>query len=127
VADAPLAQRPAEDGTAANERLTATTATVLLVLLAVEGFTILRLHQLLSVHIVVGVLLSVHVLVYAPRLPRAVLSRRSHAGARLGVVAGSLLAGAVLAAASYSLTRPWLHRRHHEGREGAATYLSVFR
>jgi hypothetical protein len=45
------------DPTARNERLTATTATVLLVLLAVEGFTILSVQQLLSVHIVVGLLL----------------------------------------------------------------------
>ena len=45
------------DPTAGNERLTATTAVVLLVLLAVEGVTILSIRQLLSVHIVVGLLL----------------------------------------------------------------------
>jgi hypothetical protein len=45
------------DPTAGNERLTATTATVLLVLLAVEGFTILSIRQLLSLHIVVGLML----------------------------------------------------------------------
>ena len=44
-------------GTAGNERLTATTAVVLLVLLAVEGVTILFLRPLLSVHIFVGMLL----------------------------------------------------------------------
>lgn len=49
--------RPTLDPTARNERLTATTATVLLVLLAVEGFTILSVRQMLSVHIVVGLLL----------------------------------------------------------------------
>lgn len=197
------------DPTAANERLTATTATVLLVLLAVEGFTILSLDRLLSVHIVVGMLvippvalklastgyrfvryytgeasyvakgpphllmrllapllvlatlavlgtgvallalgpddhkdfvvglhklsflgwfclMSVHVLVYAPRLPRIVLSP-SGGGARVGVVAGSLVAGAVLAAASYPLAGPWLHHAGEEGRESAVTYLSVFR
>ena len=46
-----------EDPTAGNERLTASTATLLLALLAVEGVTILSIRQLLPVHIVVGMLL----------------------------------------------------------------------
>jgi hypothetical protein len=44
-------------GTAGNERLTAVTGTVLLILLAVIGVTILRLRPLLSVHLFVGMLL----------------------------------------------------------------------
>lgn len=44
-------------GTDGNERLTATVAGVLLVLLAVEGATILRIQQLISVHVFVGMLL----------------------------------------------------------------------
>jgi hypothetical protein len=44
-------------GADGNERLTAATAFVLLVLLAVEGVTILFLRPLLSVHIFVGMLL----------------------------------------------------------------------
>jgi hypothetical protein len=44
-------------GPEANERLTASTAVVLLVLLAVEGVTIVFLRPLLSVHMFVGVLL----------------------------------------------------------------------
>ena len=44
-------------GVAANERLTATVATVLLVLLAVEGATLLDMRQYLSVHAFVGILL----------------------------------------------------------------------
>ena len=44
-------------GTAGNERLTAATGAVLLVLLAVIGVTILRLRPLLSVHLFVGMLL----------------------------------------------------------------------
>lgn len=40
-----------------NERLTAMTGLVLLVLLAAEGVTILRIHQLLTVHFFVGMLL----------------------------------------------------------------------
>jgi len=43
--------------TAGNERLTGSTAGVLLVLLAVEGATIVALRPLLSVHVFVGVLL----------------------------------------------------------------------
>ena len=196
------------DQTAGNERLTATTATVLLLLLAVEGFTILSVGQMLSVHIVVGLLLippvalklastgyrfaryylgdpayvtkgpphialrllapllvvstltvlgtgvallalgpdhhrdvvlglhkasflvwfalmSVHVLVYAPRLPRAVLS--SQAWSRIGLVAGSVAAGAVLAGAAYSLAGPWLHRSHDREHESAGRYFSVSR
>jgi hypothetical protein len=45
------------DGVARNERLTGTTAVVLLVLLAVEGVTILFIRPLLSWHIFVGMLL----------------------------------------------------------------------
>lgn len=44
-------------GTAGNERLTGTTGAVLIVLLAVIGVTILRLGQLLWVHLFVGVAL----------------------------------------------------------------------
>lgn len=40
-----------------NERLTAMTGLVLLVLLAAEGVTILRIHQLLTIHFFVGMLL----------------------------------------------------------------------
>ncbi|MGZ4380240.1 MAG: hypothetical protein ACXVZ3_02285 [Gaiellaceae bacterium] len=49
-----LARTGGADG---NERLTAATAVVLLVLLAIEGVTILFLRPLLSVHIFVGILL----------------------------------------------------------------------
>jgi hypothetical protein len=41
----------------ANARLTAGTAVVLLVLLAVEGVTVIRVGQLLTLHVVVGLLL----------------------------------------------------------------------
>jgi len=190
------------DPTAGNERLTATTAVVLLVLLAAEGFTILSIRPLLAAHIVIGLLLippvalklgstgyrflryytgerayvekgpphlvmrllapllvlatltvlgtgvgllalgpenhrdvllglhkasfavwfalmSIHVLVYAPRLPRLVSARGAWAQ-RAVLVASSLVAGALLAGATYSLTGPWLHRAHEPNREGAA-------
>jgi hypothetical protein len=45
-------------GVAGNERLTAMTGAVLLVLFAAEGVTILRLHQLLTFHFFVGMLLT---------------------------------------------------------------------
>ena len=44
-------------GTDGNERLTAITGVVLIVLLAVIGVTILRIRQLISVHLFVGLLL----------------------------------------------------------------------
>lgn len=44
-------------GAEGNERLTAITGAVLLVLLAVEGFTILRIGRLLTLHFFLGMLL----------------------------------------------------------------------
>jgi hypothetical protein len=52
-----LAERLTAGGTTGNERLTTAVGTVLIVLLAVIGLTILRIHQLLSVHLFVGMLL----------------------------------------------------------------------
>jgi hypothetical protein len=46
-----------DHGPEANSRLTAMTAVVLLALLAVEGFTLLRLHSLLWLHVFIGTLL----------------------------------------------------------------------
>jgi hypothetical protein len=52
------AQRAARSGGAeGNERLTAITGSVLLILLAVEGFTILRVGRLLTLHFFLGMLL----------------------------------------------------------------------
>jgi hypothetical protein len=48
----------ASGGVAGNERLTAMTGAVLLVLFAAEGVTILRLHRLITVHFFVGMLLA---------------------------------------------------------------------
>jgi hypothetical protein len=45
------------DGVAGNERLTAMTGAVLLVLFAAEGVTLLRIHQLLTLHFFLGMLL----------------------------------------------------------------------
>ena len=44
-------------GAEGNERLTAITGAVLLVLLAVEGYTILRIGRLLTLHVFLGMLL----------------------------------------------------------------------
>lgn len=44
-------------GTSGNERLTTVTGATLIVLLAVIGLTILRIHSLLSIHLFVGMLL----------------------------------------------------------------------
>ena len=51
------ATRRALDGVEANGRLTGTTAAVLLVLLAVEGVTILSVRSLLTAHVVIGMIL----------------------------------------------------------------------
>ena len=53
----PIAGRLTGGGTAGNERLTAATGAVLIVLLAVIGVTIIRIGQLLWVHLFVGMLL----------------------------------------------------------------------
>lgn len=50
-------------GVEANERLTASTALVLLILLAVEGVTVLAIRPLLTMHVFVGMLLVPPVLV----------------------------------------------------------------
>jgi hypothetical protein len=84
---------------------------------------VLGLHK--ASFLVWFVLMSVHVLVYAPQLPRAVLS--SNAWARVGLVAGSVLAGAVLAGAAYSFAAPWLHRAHDHEHEGTGRYFNVLR
>ena len=51
------AERRADAAVAGNARLTAANAAVLLVLLAAEGVTILRVRQLLSPHVFIGVVL----------------------------------------------------------------------
>jgi hypothetical protein len=53
----PPPKRPGDGGPEKNSRLTAQTAVVLLVLLFIEGVTVLRIHQLLSVHVLVGMIL----------------------------------------------------------------------
>jgi hypothetical protein len=52
-----LSRRLAGGGTDGNRQLTAITGTILIVLLAVVGVTILRIGQLLSLHLFVGLLL----------------------------------------------------------------------
>jgi len=51
------AQRRADLGVAANARLTATNAAVLIVLPAAEGATVLRVRQLISPHVFLGMVL----------------------------------------------------------------------
>jgi hypothetical protein len=50
-------ERGRSGGADGNERLTAMTGAVLLLLLAVEGFTLLRLSRLLTLHVFLGMLL----------------------------------------------------------------------
>ena len=51
------AERRADAGVAANARLTASNAVVLLVLLAAEGVTLLRVRELLTPHVFIGMVL----------------------------------------------------------------------
>ena len=53
----PPPESPRSGGVEGNARLTGSTAVILLVLLAVEGVTVLFIRPLLSVHVFVGVLL----------------------------------------------------------------------
>src|ERR1039457_2419233 len=62
-ANARLSRRARRFGTEANARLTSSTALVLLVLLAVEGVTVLRVGSLLTLHVFIGMLLVPPVLV----------------------------------------------------------------
>lgn len=61
IPSAPYGAAPAAEhedtGVEGNARLTAMTGALLLVLLAAEGFTILRIHPLLKVHVFLGALL----------------------------------------------------------------------
>ena len=57
------AERREDAGVESNARLTASNAVVLLVLLAAEGATVLRVRQLISPHVFLGVLLIPPVLV----------------------------------------------------------------
>ncbi len=57
--------RTGTGGADGNERLTAATGAVLLVLFAAEGFTILSIHQLITVHFFLGMLLIGPVLLKA--------------------------------------------------------------
>ncbi|HUN35359.1 MAG TPA: hypothetical protein VMU95_25440 [Trebonia sp.] len=54
---APSGEPPRSGGAEGNERLTAITGTILLFALAVEGYTILRIGHLLTLHVFLGMLL----------------------------------------------------------------------
>ena len=53
----PSATTDAATGVVGNARLTGTLGAVIFVLLAIEGVTILRVHQLISAHVFVGMLI----------------------------------------------------------------------
>jgi uncharacterized oligopeptide transporter (OPT) family protein len=101
-------------GSAGNEQLTAVIAAVLLLLLAIEGATLLRLTSLLTVHAFVGMLLIpvlalkvastgwrfLRVLAHVSKLPRLVRARIPGTSMRVVLVASAVLTGAVLATAT---------------------------
>jgi hypothetical protein len=193
-----MRMRVRSGGVEGNERLTGATAIVLVVLLVIEGVSILSLSSLLSVHVLIGMVLippvalklgstgyrlmryyqcrreytakgpphplmrflvapvlvlstigvlgtgllmiafgrqdmivglhkasfvvwafafGIHFLVYLRRLPRLVLPNRRTRGSvlRIGAIGASLIAGIALAAGTFPLARPWLHRGGREG------------
>ncbi|WP_088285471.1 hypothetical protein [Kineosporia sp. A_224] len=77
---------PRTGGPAGNARMTSWTGLVLLVLFAVEGVTLLAMHQLLSVHIVVGTLLVPPVLLKT--VTTGWRAARYYLGSRVYVEAG---------------------------------------
>jgi hypothetical protein len=125
----------ASGGAEGNERLTAMTGAVLLVLLAAEGFTILSLRQLLTPHFFIGMLLLGPVALKAgstiyrfaryytgsalyrrkgppgPRPGRGYGGRATVAlsgrGLRLALLVASLVAGLVIAVLTVHLAVPW--------------------
>ena len=90
-------------------------------------------HPLRTIHtfafLAWGVLMIVHVLAYLKRVLRDALAdwrprrRLAGGGLRRALVAGSLVAGLVVAGATYSVQQSWLahHGRHGEGDRKAST------
>ena len=57
VADTDTGRDPIDAGVDGNSRLTSVTGLVLLVMLAIEGYTILNVHELITLHIFLGIML----------------------------------------------------------------------
>jgi hypothetical protein len=84
-------------GSDGNEQLTAIVGTLLLVVLAIEGATLVNLRSLLTVHAFIGMLLIPIVTRVVNLLP--ILRRRlAGTGLRLGLVGATLGAGLLLGA-----------------------------
>ena len=62
---------------------------------------------------------GIHFLVYLPRVWRAIHGRIHGGRLRLGILGASVLAGVALAALTFPIARPWLHRHHHDHGEAA--------
>jgi hypothetical protein len=132
-------ERRADAGVAANARLTASNAAVLLILLAAEGVTILRVRALLTPHVFIGMVLvpplllkvhkasfvlwfgamTIHVLGHLGEVFRLApsdwlrRSRRDVTGAapRQWLIAASLVAGGMLGFLLLSHVGHWLALR----------------
>jgi hypothetical protein len=111
-------------------------ATVVLFGSGVAFLAVTGTHPLRTIHtfafLAWGVLMVVHVFAYLKRVLWGALAdwrpqrRLDGGGLRLGLVAGSLVAGLVVAGATYSVQQSWLahHDRHGEGgRTAPATRL----
>ena len=112
------AARRADVGVAANARLTASNAVVLLVLLAAEGVTILWVRELLTPHVFIGMVLVPPVLLkvastgwrFARYYRGAPAYRRKgpRAGPRQWLIAASLVVGTILGFLLLSHVGHWL-------------------
>jgi hypothetical protein len=101
---------------------------VALLALGPQGGFVLGLHK--ATFVVWLGAFGIHVLAYLLRLPRLVAAdwgrsaRGNGAPLRVGLVAAALVAGLVLALATYPLARPWLDRHGsfelHDGTRAAA-------
>ena len=121
---------PRTGGPAGNARLTAWTGLVLLLGFAVEGVTLVAMHQLISVHILVGALLVPPVLLKTAttgwRVVRYYLAAQAYTDAGPPPVVlralGPLVVGLTLAALASGL---WLVVTGPEGRRPTVSVVGV--
>jgi hypothetical protein len=108
---APQPALPAQrsNGVEGNERLTAMTGAVLLILLAVECYTILRIGRLLTLRVFLGMLLLGPVTLKAGSVIYRFVRyyTGSARGTRLALLIASLLAGMLIALLTVHLAGQW--------------------
>ena len=79
------------------------------------GGAVIGLHK--ASFIVWSGAFAIHVLVYLPRLWRAVRTRMRGGAGRIALVGASVVAGVAVAVVLLPAARPWMHHRGHDGGE----------